>query len=113
MKTFLAAIAGIALVACATPARAYVVEITTSIDLAEVTDKAQLRHALESAVDDILNHAIAFSPTVVTVQNARVVGERMYILLLIADADGEKTLETISVHGPARSDSNGAAEPSE
>jgi len=59
-----------------------------------------------------LTNAIAFPPTVVTLQNARVVGDRMYLLLLIADADGEKTLETISAGGPGPSHSERKVEPS-
>jgi hypothetical protein len=113
MKTVIAAIVGLMVTALATPAMAYVVEITTSIDMADAADKAQLRQALESAVDDVLTNAITFSPTVVTVENARVVGDRMYILLLIADADGEKTLQVIAPHGLAPSDSDSAAEPQE
>ena len=87
---------------------AYVIEVTTSIDLTDVADKAQLRRVLEAAVDDVLRNAITFSPTVVQVQNARVVGDRMYILLSIADADGEKALEAIAAEGPTPRDSDGA-----
>jgi hypothetical protein len=113
MKNFIAAIVGLALMALATPARAYVVEITTSIGLASVADKDQLRDAVESAIVDVLTNAIAFSPTVVTIKDARVVADRMYIFLLIADADGEKTLAAISAERPAPSDSESAREPSE
>ncbi len=113
MKTFIAAIVGLALMVLATPARAYVVEITTSIELASVADKDQLRDAVESAIVDVLTNAIAFFPTVVTIQNARVVADRIYILLLIADADGEKTLEVISAERSAPSDPEAAREPSE
>ena len=98
MKNFIAII-GLALTALATPAMAYVVEVTTSIDLTNVADKAQLRQAVQAAVEDVVTNAITFSPTVVQVQNARVVGDRMYLLLLIADADGEKTLEAIAADG--------------
>ena len=110
VKNFIAAIFGLVVTALATPAMAYVVELTTSIDLTDVADKAQLRRALESAVDDVVTNAITFSPTVVTVQNARVVGDRMYILLLIADADGEKALEAIAAEGRAARDSDGAVD---
>ena len=113
MKTLIAAIAGLAVTALANPAMAYVVQVTTSIDLTDVADKAQLRRAVQSAVDDVLTNAITFSPTVVTVQNARVVGDRMYLLLLIADADGEKTLEVIGPESSARGDSGGAGESSD
>ena len=93
MTHLLAAIVTLALVESATPAMAYVVAITTSIDLASAADDEHLRRALESAIDDVLHNAIAFAPTVVTVQDARVVGDRIYILLVIADAEGEKALE--------------------
>lgn len=68
----------LAATALASPAMAYVIELTTSIDLTDVADKAQLRRAVESAVEDVLANAISFSPTLITAQNARVVGDRMY-----------------------------------
>ena len=100
MKTLLAAIIGLAITTSASPATAYVVEVTTSIPVATAADDAQLKDALESAINDVLHHAIAFTPTVVTVHKARVVGGRIYILLLIADEEGEKTMETFSAEGP-------------
>jgi len=113
MKGFVAAIVGLALTALATPAMAYVVQVTASIDLTDVADKAQLRQAVQSAVDDVVNNAITFSPTVVRVENARVVGDRLYILLLIADGDGEKTLEAIEADGTTARDSDSAPESSD
>jgi len=113
MKNLIAANLGPADTPLAIPATAYVVEVTTSIDLTAVADKAQLRRAVEAAVDDVLTNAITFSPTVVQVQNARVVGARMYILLLIADADGEKALEAIAADDPAPPNPDGAVEFSE
>lgn len=41
MSSFIAAIAALAATALASPAMAYVVEVTTSIDLTDVADKAQ------------------------------------------------------------------------
>ena len=102
MKRLHAVIIGLALVGSAYPANAYVVEITTSIPTASVADKAQLKDAIESAIDDVLRHAIAFTPTVVTIQNARVVGDRIYILLLIADGDGEEMMKQLSGDALAR-----------
>jgi hypothetical protein len=96
MKRLLAVIIGLALVGSANPAAAYVVVITTSIPTASVADNAQLKDALESAIDDVLHHAIAFTPTVVTLQSARVVGDRIYILLVIADGDGEEMMKRFS-----------------
>jgi hypothetical protein len=97
--------------ALASPAMAYVVEVTTSINLTDVADKAQLRQAVKSAVEDVLANAISFSPTRITVQNARVVGDRMYLLLLIVDAAGEKALETMAGEGAASRDSEGVVNP--
>jgi len=100
MKSLLAAIAGLAVVASANPAMAYVVEVATSIPVTSAGDDAQLSHAIRSAIDDVLNHAIGFVPTVVTVQNARILGDRIYILLLIADGDGEETMKKLSADEP-------------
>ena len=71
MKTLLAAILGLAFVTAASPAAAYVVAIPTSISAKSVDDDTDLTAALRSAIDDVLSHAVAFSPTFVTVQTAR------------------------------------------
>ena len=84
----------LALVACvfasvhAASARADPVTSTTLNDLCA--------SAVKSAIDDVLQHAIAFSPTFVSVQSARVVGGRVYLLLLIGDDDGAATLKALS-----------------
>ena len=44
----------------------------------------------------MLEHAIAFLPTVVDVRDARRVGDRIYILLLIADDDGAALVEALN-----------------
>jgi len=102
MKSLLVVILGLVVVGLAHPAAAYVVEVTTSIPTASAADNTQLKDALESAIDDVLHHAIAFTPTVVTLRSARVVGDRIYILLLIADGDGEEMMKQLSVEGLAR-----------
>jgi len=97
MKTLLAAtLIGLATVTCATSAAAYVVAVPASCPADVVDDDGALDAAIGSAVDDVLSHAIAFSPTFVTVQTARVVGDRVYILLLIGDSEGEKLLKKLS-----------------
>lgn len=98
LKTLLAAtLIGPAIVTFATPAAAYVVAVTTSFAATTIDDESDLAAALESAVDDVLSHAIAFSPTFATVETARVVRDRVYILLLIGDGEGEKTMKELSV----------------
>jgi len=58
MKTLLATIMGLAIVVVANPASAYMVAITTSIPATSVADDTDLGTALESAIDDMLRHAI-------------------------------------------------------
>ena len=43
--------------------------------------------------------AIAFSPTFVTVLKVRVVEDRIYILLLIGDSEGEEMMKKLAVEG--------------
>ena len=107
MKSLLAAIIGLAIITFASPATAYVVEVTTSIPVTTAADDARLKDALESAISDVLDYAIAFTPTVVSVRKARVVRDRIYILLLIADEEGEKTIETFATTEPASSEPAG------
>jgi hypothetical protein len=96
MKTLLATLIGLTTITFATAAFAYVVAVPTSFSTAEISQKGDLEAALQSAVDDVVSHAISFTPTFVTVQNARVVGDRMFILLLIGDDEGAKMLQMFS-----------------
>ena len=76
-----------------TPASAYLVEVTTSVAVADAEDQDALQKALTQAVDGVLHDAIAFRPTLIVLTHATVVGERLYIRLLVADAEGERTFE--------------------
>ena len=100
LKNLLAGVIGLVVVAFAHPAPAYVVQAITSIPTAPGDDEAELRRAFEAAVADVLDHAIAFTPTVVTVRSVRVVGDRIYILLLFADADGEEMMKPFLTDEP-------------
>jgi len=79
-----------------TPASAYVVEVTTSVAVADAQDQTQLSDAVRSAVDDVLSEAIAFQPTLIVLTHAAVVGDRLYIRLLVADKDGEQTFRDLA-----------------
>jgi hypothetical protein len=83
------------------PVPAHVVEVTTSLSLEQVEDKTQLREALKAEVDRVLATAIAFTPTVIALTDARRVGERLMVRLLIADADGERLIEDLERDGSA------------
>ena len=101
MKRLSAALA-VALLLAAAPACAHVVQATTSLSLTEVdiNDEPQLKQAVRSAVDEVLTNAIAFTPTLVALMGAQVVGERLYLSLLIADEEGERTLDALEKGGP-------------
>jgi hypothetical protein len=93
-----AILVGLAVSLLASIASAYVVVAGAEIPItpAVAQDRAQLGDAVRAAIRDVLDHAVAFTPTVVTLQNARVVGDRLYILLFIANEDGALTIEALS-----------------
>lgn len=41
-----------------------------------------------AAVDGVLKQAITFTPTLIVLTGATVVGDRLYVRLLVADQDG-------------------------
>jgi hypothetical protein len=48
-------------------------------------------------LDDALQSAIAFSPTAVTLQGVRRIGDRIYLQLLIVDHDGEALMKQLAI----------------
>ena len=86
---------GLALLTTARPAAAYVIEALTSIPAVDVADKPTLEKAIRAAVDDIATHAVAFTPTVVSLREAKLVGDRIYLFVLIADAAGEAEIKLL------------------
>jgi hypothetical protein len=77
------------------PASAYLVEVTTSVALDDAEDQHEIQSAIRGAIDEVLRGAIAFTPTLVVLTNAAVVGDRLYVRLLLADRDGEQTYDTL------------------
>ena len=92
--SMLAAI-GLVLLSTAGPARAYVIEALTSIPSAQGRDKTTLERAIRAAVDDVATHAVGFTPTVVSLREAKLVGDRIYLFVLITDAAGEEELAAL------------------
>ena len=109
MKRGALAAAALALLGLAAPASAFVVEVTTSVAVRDAEDQATIRSAVQSAVDDVLKDAIAFTPTLVVLTRAMVVGERLYLRLLIADEDGERTVNDLA--DPPAAESGRASAP--
>ncbi len=112
MKTPLAVVIGLVIAVSANSTPAYVVEVAASIPVPNGEDSAQLDDALRSVVDDILKNAIGFTPTVVALQSARRVGDRIYMLFVIADKDGEEMIEALSSETSAPTDTERAPSPS-
>jgi len=86
---------GLALLTTASPAGAYVIEALTSISADEAVDKPTLEKAIRAAVADVAAHAVAFTPTVVSLREAKLVGDRIYLFVLLADAAGEAEIEVL------------------
>jgi hypothetical protein len=88
----------------ATSVSAHIVEVTLSIPVTKASNRADLKVAVESAVDEALQGAIGFTPTVVTVQSARRIGDRIYLQLLIVDQDGEALMKQLAIDSANESD---------
>lgn len=99
MKAFVAAAGALMMAWFATPADAHVVEVTTTVAVADAEDQTKLREALQAAVDRVLKDTIAFTPTLIVLTRAVVVGDRLYVRLLIADQDGERTVRELTGDG--------------
>ena len=96
IRTFsIAATLGLALLTTASPATAYIVGVLTSIRAEDAADDATLEKAIRATVDDVATHAVAFTPTMVSLREAKLVGDRIYLLVLFADQAGEEELEAL------------------
>ena len=64
---------GLALLAVAAPAPAYVVEAVTTISAAEGEDLTRLDGAIQAAIDHVAAHAVTFTPTVAALLDAALI----------------------------------------
>ena len=80
-------------------ADAYIVEALTSIPVDPAADKESVEKAILAAIDDVATHAVAFTPAVVSLREARLVGDRIYLLVLIADQAGQAEIEVLETGG--------------
>ena len=94
MKTIVAVAVALALAASAHAASAYVAVVGTAISVPSVPDaerSARLEEAIWAAIRDVLEHAVAFTPTVVTIEDARIVGDRLYLSIFLSDEGGSRS----------------------
>ena len=94
-KTSLMVGLGLVTLVVAAPAPAYVVEAVTAISAAEGEDRTRLDGAIQAAIDDVAAHAVAFTPTVVALLDARLVGDRIFLFVLLADREGERAVKVL------------------
>ena len=76
-------------------ASAHVVQVTTAIDIADINSPHDFERALQDAVDEAANEAIAFEPAVVALTGMRVVGDRVLVGVLFADEEGKQMLDSL------------------
>lgn len=93
---------GLAVLVVPAPAPAYVVEAVTTIPAAEGDERTRLEAAIQAAMDDVAAHAIAFTPTVVALLDARLIGDRIFLFVLLADRDGERAVKVLLEERAAR-----------
>jgi hypothetical protein len=67
--------------------------VTTTVSLEEVDDRAALEQAVHEAVVGVIRDTIAFKPTFVALTQAKVVGEKLVMRLMLVDEDGERLLQ--------------------
>jgi hypothetical protein len=92
-KSLIAVLIAAGLAAFAQPAHAFIAEVATSISAAALADDTQLEQAIQKAFRDVLEQAIAFTPSMVELRDVKRLGDRVYLLFLVADADGEQALK--------------------
>jgi hypothetical protein len=106
-KASLMAGPSLAVMVVATPAPAYVVDAVTAISGDEGADRTRLERAIQDAMDDVAAPAVAFAPTVVALIDARLIGDRIFLFVLLADREEERAVkvlleERLQVRGPGR-----------
>jgi hypothetical protein len=97
----IAAILGLVVLTTTSPAAAYIIEALTSISADEAVDKETLENAIRAAVDDVAAHAVGFTPTVVSLREAKLIGGRIYLFVLLADAAGEAEMHVLEATAPS------------
>ena len=107
MKTLVAIAVALALAASAHVASAYVAVVGTAVSVpsAPAAERsARLEEAIWAAIRDVLEHVVAFTPTVVTIEDARIVGDRLHLLIFLSDEGGESA----TTPPPSRDDGPGS-----
>ena len=89
----------VAMLGVANLAAAHVVQVTTAIDIADISSPHDFEQALQNAVEEAANEAIAFEPAIVALTGVRIVGDRVLVGVLFADEAGKEMLEALGQGG--------------
>jgi hypothetical protein len=79
-------------------AHGHIVQFVTAVPMtavAGVQDEAAVSAVIRTAVMDALRQTVAFTPTLVLVEDARVVGRHLYLRVLAADSEGETLMQEL------------------
>ena len=106
MNTLIAATIALVLALSAHTASAYIAIVGTTIPMADAAkaDGPALEQVLYAAIRDVLDHAVAFTPTVVRIQDAKVVGDRLYLFLLLSDEAAPESAPSAPERAPSGGD---------
>jgi len=78
---------GLALLLVAAPAPA--------LASAESLDQKRRNGMIQAALDYVAAHAVALTPTVVALLAAKLIGKRIFLYVLLADREGERTIRLL------------------
>ena len=73
---------GLALLVAAVPAPVYL-------------GRERLDSTIQAALDYVAAHAVALTPTVVALLDAKLIGERIFLYVLLADREGERAIRLL------------------
>ena len=98
MKTLGTLVVALALALSVQTAHAHIVQFVTALPMTAVNgvqDEAAVGAIILTAVKDGLRQAVAFTPTLVVIEDARVVGGHLYLRVLAADREGETAMQEL------------------
>ena len=96
MKTLGTLVVALALALSSQTAQAHIVQFVTAVPITAVSgvqDEAAASNIILTAVKDALRQAVAFTPTLVIVEDALVIGGHLYLRILAADSEGETMMQ--------------------
>ena len=98
MKLLGALVVALALALSAQAAHAHIVQFVTAVPVTAVNgvqDEVAMSKIILTAVKNGLQQAVAFTPTLVVIEDARVVDGQLYLRVIAADSEGETLMQEL------------------